>query len=443
MKTLIYGGRIVNEGRTFAGSIVIEADRIEHIYEGETTPRGIYQRQIDATGCFVMPGVIDVHVHFREPGLTGKGDIASESRAAAYGGVTSFFEMPNTSPQTTTLEALQEKWELGAKNSSVNYSFFFGATNKNAPLFSELDVERVPGIKLFMGASTGNMLVDRLELLENIFQTSPLPVMTHCEDTALINKRMAEAKLLYGEDPDIIHHADIRSEEACYQSTALAVSLAKKYGTKLHVAHLTTARELALFGQDSHITAEAVIAHLTFTDEDYQTLSTRIKCNPSVKTANDRAELRRALTDGRVFLVATDHAPHRLEDKEGGCAKAASGMPMIQFSLPSMLNMVDEGILPLERVVELMCHHPAQLFEVRHRGFLREGYKADIAIVRPNSRWSLTQENIQSKCGWSPLEGCTFHWEVVSTLCNGHLLWHDGIFDSAYRGEQILFRETL
>lgn len=443
MKTLIYGGRIVNEGRTFIGSIVIEADRIEQIYEGETTPRGIYQRQIDATGCFVMPGVIDVHVHFREPGLTGKGDIASESRAAAYGGVTSFLEMPNTSPQTTTLEALQEKWELGAKHSSVNYSFFFGATNKNAPMFSELDVERVPGIKLFMGASTGNMLVDRLELLENIFQTSPLPVMTHCEDTALINTNMAEAKLLYGEDPDIIHHADIRSEEACYQSTALAVSLAKKYGTKLHVAHLTTARELALFGQDSHITAEAVIAHLTFTDEDYQTLGTRIKCNPSVKTANDRAELRHALTDGRVFLVATDHAPHRLEDKEGGCAKAASGMPMIQFSLPAMLNMVDEGVLPIERVVELMCHHPAQLFEMRHRGFLREGYKADIAIVRPNSRWSLTPEKIQSKCGWSPLEGRTFHWEVVSTLCNGHLLWHNGIFDNSYRGEQILFRGTL
>lgn len=440
MKTLISGGRLVNEGRTFEGSIVIEDGRIEKIYEGTTAPRGIYQRYIDASGCFVMPGVIDVHVHFREPGLTGKGDIASESRAAAYGGVTSYFEMPNTSPQTTTLEALQEKWLLAAKNSSVNYTFFFGATNKNATLFPQLDKERVPGIKLFMGASTGNMLVDRLELLENIFQTAPLPVMTHCEDTAMINRNMVLAKERYGEDPDIVHHAEIRSEEACYQSTALAVSLAQKYGTQLHVAHLTTARELQLFGNDDHITAEAVIAHLTFTDDDYHTLGTKIKCNPSVKTAADRDALRKALTDGRIFLVATDHAPHRREDKEGGCAKAASGMPMIQFSLPAMLDLVDEGILSVERVVDLMCHHPAQRFSVRDRGFLREGYWADIAIVQPDNRWTLVEEDIQSKCGWSPMTGRSFHWKVKSTLCNGHPLWHEGVFDTNYRGRQLLFR---
>lgn len=440
MKTLIYGGKIVNEGRTFVGSILIDDDRIAEIYEGEEAPRGVYEQEIEATGCFVLPGVIDDHVHFREPGLTAKGDMESESRAAAYGGVTSFFDMPNTSPQTTTLEALEDKWELGGKNSHVNYSFFFGATNKNASSFSQLDVHRIPGIKLFMGASTGNMLVDRLEVLENIFRTAPLPVMTHCEDTAMINWNMAEAKAKYGEDPDIRHHAEIRSEEACYQSTALAVSLARKYGTVLHVAHLTTARELELFGKDDHITAEAVISHLTFTDEDYQVLGTQIKCNPSVKTKKDRDELRKALSDGRIHIVATDHAPHRKEDKEGGCSKAASGMPMVQFSLPAMLNMVDEGVLSVEKVVELMCHHPADLFEVRHRGFLRKGYKADIVIVQPDCSWTVTEEDIQSKCGWSPMLGRTFNWKVRTTFCNGHAVLHDGVFDTEYRGEEIAFR---
>ena len=361
MKTLIYGATIVNEGRAFKGCLTLDNDLIESVVEGEEVPQGTFQRRIDATGCVVMPGVIDDHVHFREPGLTAKADLESESRAAAYGGVTTFFEMPNTLPQTTTLEALNQKLELAQHKSHVNYSFFFGATNQNAALFEQLDTKRLPGIKLFMGASTGNMLVDRLETLEKIFKNAPLPIMTHCEDTVLINQNMAEAKRLYGDDPAIEHHPQIRNEEACFRSSALAVELATKYGAQLHVAHLTTARELQLFGHHPLITAEAVIAHLWFCDDDYRTRGTRIKCNPAVKTRADREALRAALTDGRITVVGTDHAPHLLSDKKGGAGKAASGMPMVQFSLPAMLELCEKGVLRIERVVELMCHAPARL----------------------------------------------------------------------------------
>ena len=360
MKTLIYGATIVNEGRAFKGCLTLDNDLIESVVEGEEVPQGTFQRRIDATGCVVMPGVIDDHVHFREPGLTAKADLESESRAAAYGGVTTFFEMPNTLPQTTTLEALNQKLELAKHKSHVNYSFFFGATNQNAALFEQLDTKRLPGIKLFMGASTGNMLVDRLETLEKIFKNAPLPIMTHCEDTVLINQNMAEAKRLYGDDPAIEHHPQIRNEEACFRSSALAVELATKYGAQLHVAHLTTARELQLFGHNPLITAEAVIAHLWFCDDDYRTRGTRIKCNPAVKTRADREALRAALTDGRITVVGTDHAPHLLSDKKGGVGKAASGMPMVQFSLPAMLELCEKGVLTIERVVELMCHAPAR-----------------------------------------------------------------------------------
>lgn len=444
MRTLIKNGTIVNEGRSFLGDLVVNGEQIEEIYEGKA-PRGIYDQVIDASGCFVLPGVIDDHVHFREPGLTRKADIESESRAAAFGGVTSYFEMPNTNPQTTTLEALEDKFALGAQKSHVNYSFFFGATNDNVDSFDRLDVHRIPGIKLFMGSSTGNMLVDKYESLQQIFVKAKklgLPVMTHCEDTDIINRNMAAYQKKYGEDPDVKFHPEIRSAEACYESSSLAVKLAKESGAHLHIAHVTTARELEFFGKDENITGEAVIAHLYFSDEDYADKKAFIKCNPAIKTVNDRKALREALADGRISVVGTDHAPHEWKDKQGGCAKAASGMPMVQFSLVSMLELVDEGVLSIERMVEVMSHHPAKLFQVDKRGFLRPGYQADIVIVRPHTAWTVHKEIIQSKCGWSPMEGHEYQWQVEQTICNGHLIYNKGEFDEAYRGEELTFRKS-
>ena len=442
MKTLIEHGRIVNEGRTFAGSVVIEDDRITNIIlEQNEQPRGTFDQVVDATGAFVIPGVIDTHVHFREPGLTEKADIESESRAAAFGGVTSYCEMPNTVPQTTTLEALDEKFQLASKKSHVNYSFFFGATNDNYTLFADLDRHRIPGIKIFMGSSTGNMLVDRYGALLKIFETAAhldLPLMAHCEDTEIINRNMAEMKKAYGDDPDVMLHPLIRSEEACYESSALAAQLARTYGTHLHIAHVSTARELELGG--GNVTLEAVLAHLLFTSADYSRKRALIKCNPAVKRADDRDALRLALADGRISTIATDHAPHLLSQKQGGCSKAASGMPMVQFSLPAMLGLVDEGVVSFERVVDLMCHQPAQLFSIRDRGFLRPGYKADIAIVRPVEPYGVTPALIQSKCGWSPLDGDLLHWRVSHTICNGRIILNDGTFDAASQGEELRFR---
>lgn len=439
MKTLIKGGTLVNEGRLFDGSIVVEDSRIAQIIEGNHTPDTSYDEVIDASGCFVLPGIIDDHVHFREPGLTAKADIDTESQAAAAGGVTTYFDMPNTVPQTTTLEALEEKYALGAEKSHVNYAFFFGATNDNVTLFSQLDKRRVPGIKLFMGSSTGNMLVDRQEALDQIFASADMPIMVHCEDTGIINHNMAAAKEKYGDDPNVTHHPEIRSAEACYESTKLAVALAKKHHARLHVAHLSTARELELFGDDPHITAEATVSHLFFCDRDYSLLGTRIKCNPAIKSERDREALREALNDGRISVIGTDHAPHLLSQKEGGCAKAASGMPMVQFSLVTMLELVDQGVLSLERLVELMCHHPATLFGVRHRGFLREGYQADIVLVRPNTGWTVTKELILSKCGWSPMEGHMYLWRIERTLCNGHTVWQQDRVDTDYIGQPVEF----
>lgn len=439
MRTLVKNAVIVNEGKLFTGNIIIEQDIIADIAEKEQSEAS-FDRVIDASDCYVLPGVIDDHVHFREPGLTVKADIDSESSAAAAGGVTSYFDMPNTLPQTTTLEALEDKFAAAAAKSHVNYSFFFGATNDNVELFGLLDEHRIPGIKLFMGSSTGNMLVDKQEALGRLFKTVKLPIMTHCEDTDIINSNMAQAKTEYGEDPDVSHHADIRSEEACFKSTELAVSLARKFGTHLHVAHLTTARELELFGNDANITAEAAVGHLYFTANDHGTLGAKIKVNPSIKTANDRNALRNALTDGRISVVGTDHAPHLLSEKQGGCAKATSGMPMIQFSLVTMLELVEQGVLSIERLVELMCHNPAQLFEVRNRGFIRKGYKADLVIVRPNKPWTVTPELILSKCGWSPMEGHSYNWQVEKTICNGHVVYSDGVVDRQYIGEAIEFR---
>lgn len=440
MKTLIYGGIIVNEDRSHYGSLVMENDVIAEIIEGKEIPCGNYDRKIDATGLFVLPGVIDSHVHFREPGLTAKADIGTESEAAAYGGVTTFFDMPNTVPQTTSVDALDAKFRIAREKSHVNYSFFFGATNSNADALQTLDRHVVPGVKLFMGASTGNMLVDSDDSLNKIFSNATMPVMVHCEDTGMINANMTEAKSRYGDDPDVALHPLIRSEEACYASSSRAVRMARTYGTRLHVAHVSTAKELELFGHDGNITAEAVIAHLFFSDEDYARLGTRIKCNPAVKTAYDRSELRKALSSGAISTVGTDHAPHLLKDKEGGCARAASGMPMIQFSLVTMLELVDNGVLDMERLVRLMCHNPADIFEVRGRGYLRKGYKADIVLVGRDRRWTVTGDTVRSKCGWSPMEGHTYDWRVVKTICNGQVVYDDGTFYDNIRGEQVMFR---
>lgn len=440
MKTLIFGGKVVNEGKVLTASVVVDNDTITDIIEGTDTPRGSYDQIVDATGCFVLPGVIDDHVHFRDPGLTQKADMQTESRAAAFGGVTSYLDMPNTKPQTTTIDALEAKYADAAKKSHVNYGFFIGATNDNIEEVCSVNPQHVPGIKLFMGSSTGNMLVDKCDVLKQLFANSPLPIMAHCEDTDIINRNMQLAKQKYGDDPAVEHHPEIRSEEACWESTRLAVELASETGARLHVAHLTTERELQLFGSDPKITAEAVIAHLFFCDDDYKTLGTRIKCNPAIKTRADRDALRRALSDGRIATVGTDHAPHLLSDKEGGCANAASGMPMVQFSLVAMLELVDEGVLSIERLVELMAHNPARLFEIAKRGFLRKGYKADIVLVKPQSPWTVDKDCIQSKCGWSPMEGHTFQWQVRTTMCNGHIIYNNGAFDNESRGEELRFR---
>ena len=446
MRTIIEGGTIVNEGRTFDGTIIIDDGTITDIVPINTiVPIVPIENIINAHGCFILPGIIDDHVHFREPGLTEKADIDTESRAAAAGGVTTFFDMPNTKPQTTTLEALEEKFALARQKSHVNYSFFYGATNDNADTFPQLDIHRIPGIKLFMGSSTGNMLVDRREALERIFSSTPLPLMAHCEDTEIINRNMAMAKEEYGDDPSVAHHPEIRSVEACYESTKLAVELARKYQTRLHIAHLTTAKELELFNSqlstlNSQLSVEVTPSHLYFSDRDYARLGTRIKCNPAIKSERDREALQQALSDGRITVIGTDHAPHLLSQKEGGCAKAASGMPMIQFSLVTMLELVDRGVLSLERLVELMCHNPARLFEVRQRGFIRPGYRADLVLVRPQSGWTVTPDCIQSKCGWSPMEGHTYLWRVERTLCNGHSVYVNGQVDTDYIGEEVAFR---
>ncbi|MGN1376408.1 MAG: dihydroorotase [Prevotella sp.] len=443
MRTLVTGAVVVGDGKSRRADVLIEDDRIADISDRFS---GHYDSKIDATDCFLLPGIIDSHVHFREPGLAHKADIASESRAAAAGGVTSWFDMPNTSPQTTTMEALDNKFGQAASESLVNYSFFFGATDNNIDDMISLDKNRVPGVKLFMGSSTGNMLVDKEEALRKIFSAATLPVMAHCESTDIINENMARATALYGEDPDVRHHPEIRSEEACCHSTALALRLAACYGTRLHIAHVSTGCELEMIARYAHdnkgcnVTAEATVAHLLFCDDDYATLGTRIKCNPAVKSKADRAALRKALSDGTITTIATDHAPHLLSEKQGGCRKAASGMPMIQYSLVATLSLVDERVISMERLVELMCHNPARLFGVYRRGFIRQGYKADLVIVRRGRSWQVTADDVRSKCRWSPLEGRTFNWRVLHTFCNGQHVFDNGIIDENTCGEEIKFR---
>ena len=438
----------VSDGKIRRADIYIENECIAKITDKEelsfsevTAPSFIGRG--GESSSLLLPGIIDEHIHSREPGLTQKGDLNSETHAAAAGGVTTIMDMPNVVPQTTSLEALKERQALGAAHSFVNYSFYFGATNTNAALLPHLDPTTVPAVKLFMGSSTGGMLVDRGEALRAVFEQSPLLIMAHCEDSDIITRNMHEAQARYGDDPAVVHHAEIRSREACLASSKLAVQLAKETGARLHIAHITTQEELELpsitgeVGGGASITLEVCVPHLLFTDEDYKTLGTRIKCNPAVKTREDRDALRQGLMNGRITTIATDHAPHLLTDKEGGCKRAASGMPMVQFSLPVMMGLVEEGVLTIERLVELMCHNPARLFHIDRRGFIREGMKADLVFVR-RQPWTLSADDIVSRCGWSPLEGRTFQWQVQQTYCNGRLIYDQGAFAEGNNHAQAL-----
>lgn len=444
-RTLIKNAIIVNEGRQAVGSVVIEGEKIAEICVDGQEPAMPCEEIIDATGCYLLPGVIDDHVHFRDPGLTQKADITTESRAAAAGGVTSIMDMPNTSPQTTTLDALNAKFDLMAEKCAVNYSCYFGATNNNSPLLEQLDKHRVCGVKLFMGSSTGNMLVDKMASLLNIFNSTELLIATHCEDQSIIKENTEKFLAKYGIDGDVPlrYHPNIRSTEACYQSSELAIRLARIADARLHILHISTSKELQLFENiplaEKRITAEVCVAHLLYTSSDYQELGTRIKCNPAIKK-KERNALREAVNSGLIDVIATDHAPHLLKDKEGGALKAASGMPMIQFSLVSMLELVDEGVFSIEKVVEKMCHAPAEIYEIQNRGFIRAGNQADLVLVRPNTEWTVAKDCIFSKCGWSPLEGHTFRWKVEKTFANGHLLYADGAVDESYRGQELRFR---
>lgn len=421
LKDIIY----VSDGRIRRADITINGSFIDHITDCEDLPPSSVFDGFHGGTELLIPGVIDDHVHTREPGLTHKGDLVTETRAAAAGGVTTIMDMPNVVPQTTTLDALADRQALGRDHAFVNYTFYFGATNTNAHLLRQLDPTLVPAVKLFMGSSTGGMLVDHGEALHDVFSLSPLPVMAHCEDSAIISNNMRQAKEQFGDDPDVCHHPEIRSREACIASSTLAAQLARETGARLHIAHVTTADELTLAAPG--ITLEACLPHLLYCDEDYARLGTRIKCNPAVKTMADRDALRRALTDGRITTVATDHAPHLPTEKQGGCARAASGIPMVQFSLPAMLDLVEEGVLSLPQLVELMCHGPARLFNISRRGFIREGMRADLVVLR-RQPWTLTAADIVSRCGWSPLEGHTFKWQVCQTYCNGSLAYDNGRF---------------
>ena len=444
MTTLIHQATIVNEGQQFIGSVLIKDQRIAAIIRGTDVTGLTADHIIDAKGQYLIPGCIDDHVHFRDPGLTHKADMHTESRAAARGGITSVMDMPNCNPQTTTIEALEAKFADAKTKCLVNHSFYLGATTNNLDEVRQVDPHTVCGVKLFMGSSTGGMLVDQDERIEQIFRESPTLIALHCEDQSIISANTAKYKEeTASDDPDVSYHPLIRSEEACYRSTAKAVALAQKTGAKIHIMHISTARELDLLQHgpvdNKQVTAEVCLPHLYYTDADYATLGTRIKCNPAVKTVTDRDALRQALRSGLIDVVGTDHAPHLLTDKIGGSLKAASGIPTIQYVLPAMLELTDEGIFTLTEVVEKMAHNPATLYNVKERGFIREGYHADLVLISPNAAHTVDTEDIQSKCAWSPFEGHTFHWDITHTWINGHAVYADGTFDESVMGERMEF----
>jgi len=442
---LIKNATIVNERRTFVGSVLIEGEIIKTVFEaGETININKNVTEIDATGLLLLPGIIDDQVHFRDPGLTHKGDLYTESKAAVAGGVTSFFDMPNTRPQTTTIELLEEKFALASEKSLANYSFLMGVTNDNLDELKKVDARKVGGVKMFMGSSTGNMLVNNEQTLNRVFAEIPLLIVTHCEDELTIQQNIKHYKELLGEDIPIQYHPLIRSAEACYKSSAYAVELATKYNSRLHIFHLSTAKEMSLFSSDKslkekRITAEVCVHHLWFSDADYARFGNRIKWNPAIKTESDRLALIEAVNSNKIDVIATDHAPHLLSEKEGSCLKAASGGPLVQHALVAMLQMVKQGTFTLEKVVEKMCHAPAELFRIEKRGFIRQGYYADIVLVDPNRPWTVNTDNILYKCGWSPFEGTKFDASVLQTWVNGKLVYDYGQFDESVRGQRLLF----
>ncbi|MFB3389538.1 dihydroorotase [Flavobacterium sp. LAR06] len=442
-RILIKNAKIVNEGSIFEGDVLIENDLIVEISDSISLKTSDC-KVIDAEGSYLIPGAIDDQVHFREPGLTHKGDIESESRAAVAGGITSFIEQPNTVPNAVTQEILEDKYVIAAEKSFANYSFMMGATNDNLEEVLKTNPKNVAGIKIFLGSSTGNMLVDKEETLEKIFSSTPMLIAVHCEDETTIQNNLAAYKEQYGDDIPVTAHHLIRSAEACYISSSKAVALAKKTGARLHIFHLSTAKEMELFTnkiplEDKKITAEVCVHHLWFTDEDYKTKGNFIKWNPAVKTAEDRAELWKALNDGRIDVIATDHAPHTKEEKMQSYLKAPSGGPLVQHAVVAMFEAHHQGKITVEKIVEKMCHNPAKIFKIEKRGFIKEGYFADLVIVNPSLPWSVKPENILYKCGWSPFENFTFKSRITHTFVNGEMVYNNFKVKDIRAGKRLLF----
>jgi len=440
--TLILNAKIINEGQVFESDVLIERQRISKIYTDLQSQHA--EKVIDAKGQFLLPGAIDDQVHFREPGLTHKATIYTESRAAVAGGVTSFMEMPNTIPQALTQELLQEKYEIGRQTSLANYSFYMGVSNDNLEEALKTNKTNVCGLKIFMGSSTGNMLVDDETVLENIFSKADLLIATHCEDEETIKINTALFLEKYNDNIPFNCHPLIRSEEACYKSSSFAVELAKKHGAKLHILHISTAKEIGLFDntmplKKKRITSEACIHHLWFDDNDYKSKGSLIKWNPAIKTADDREAIFKAVFDDHIDVIATDHAPHTLEEKNGTYLKAPSGGPLVQHSVVAMMEFYHNSAISLEKIVEKMCHNPAILFQFKDRGFIREGYYADLVLVDPNNPWTVNKNNILAKCGWSPFEGQTFNSKVTHTFVSGHLAYQEGTFNESQNGLRLKF----
>lgn len=445
MATLIKNAIIVNEGIEIPGSLLIEGEYISDIFYKDIPESVLANAEVlDAEGLYLLPGIIDDQVHFREPGLTHKADIYTESKAAVAGGITSFMEMPNTSPQTTTQHLLEEKFKTGSEKSLANYSFYIGATNDNLDELLQTDAKNVCGIKIFMGASTGNMLVDNPDTLDKIFQKSKLLIATHCEDENTIKENLQKYKEQYGDDIPVKFHPKIRSAEACLKSSSFAVSLAKKYSSRLHVLHVSTAAELALFDntiplKDKRITSEVCVHHLWFNDTHYEKLGNRIKWNPAVKTEDDRLSLFEGLLNNKLDVIATDHAPHTLEEKSNLYTKAPSGGPLVQHSLAMMMEFHRQGKISLGHIVSKMCHSPAIAFNIQKRGYIRKGYYADLVLVDPDNEWTVSPENILYKCHWSPLEGEKMNSRVKSTFVNGRRVYNNGTFVEKYKGSALKF----
>ena len=440
---LIKNANIVNEGEIVKGDVLVENGRIAEISE-TISAKSSETKVIDADGSYLLPGMIDDQVHFREPGLTHKANIETESKAAVAGGITSFIEMPNTVPQATTIELLEDKFDIASKTSWANYSFMFGGTNDNLDEILKVDPQKVAGLKLFLGSSTGNMLVDDPKTLEEIFSKTNLLISAHCEDEATIKENLDKYKSEYGEEIPIELHPKIRSEEACYISSSKAIKLAEKTGARLHVFHLSTEKETHLFGNkkplsEKKITAEVCIHHLWFTDEDYKTKGTKIKWNPAVKTEKDRDGLLKALLDDRIDVIATDHAPHTLDEKNNKYLNAPSGGPLVQHALVALLEMYHKGKISLEKIVEKTAHNPAILFQIKERGSIRKGYKADLVLVDLNSPWTVKKENLLYKCGWSPFEGTIFKSRVTHTLVNGIVVYENSKFPNKSIPERLTF----